>query len=164
LSVNVAARQLDNVGFAGEVAEILAASQLSPGNLCLELTETTLLEADRRVTQSLFALKDLGVRLAIDDFGTGYSSLTYLRRFPIDTIKIDRSFVKGVDTHPSDAEIVRAVIGLGQALGFTTIAEGVEHESQAVALRALGCDQAQGFYFGRAFNPAEFADRLIAAS
>ena len=157
VAVNVSARQLDTVDFASSVRSALARAALAPAQLCLEITETTLLEADRRVVEALFALKDLGVRLALDDFGTGYSSLTYLKKFPIDAVKIDRSFVSGLETNANDAEIVRAVVGLGQALGLTIVAEGIENEHQETILRALGCDEAQGYFYSPALSDLAFA-------
>jgi diguanylate cyclase (GGDEF)-like protein/PAS domain S-box-containing protein len=156
IAVNVSARQLDTVDFASSVRSALARAALAPHQLCLEITETTLLEADRRVVEALFALKDLGVRLALDDFGTGYSSLTYLKKFPIDAVKIDRSFVSGLETNANDAEIVRAVVGLGQALGLTIVAEGIENEHQEAILRALGCDEAQGYFYSAALSDLAF--------
>ena len=94
-------------------------------------------------------LKDFGVRIAMDDFGTGYSSLSYLRRFPFDKIKIDQSFIRGLEQNPDDAAIVRATLGLGRSLGLATTAEGVETHAQATRLRALGCQEVQGFLYGR---------------
>jgi diguanylate cyclase (GGDEF)-like protein/PAS domain S-box-containing protein len=157
IAVNVSARQLDTANFASSVRSALVRVALAPPQLCLEITESTLLEADRRVVEALFALKDLGVRLALDDFGTGYSSLTYLKKFPIDVVKIDRSFISGLETNANDAEIVRAVVGLGQALGLTIVAEGIENEHQEAILRALGCDDAQGYFYSPALSDLAFA-------
>ena len=130
ISVNVAARQLSSTAFVDQVEMALLAAGLAPSRLCLELTEGTLFEAGRSTVNTLEELKALGVSLAIDDFGTGFSSLTYLKRFPLDYLKIDRSFVDGLGTDPGDTAIVRAVIGLGRALGLVTVAEGVETEGQ----------------------------------
>jgi EAL domain-containing protein (putative c-di-GMP-specific phosphodiesterase class I) len=105
-------------------------------------------------------LKALGVRLAIDDFGTGYSSLGYLKHFPVDVVKIDRSFVMGLDTNPVDSAIAAAVIGLAKALGMTTVAEGVETEAQLIHLEALGCQVMQGYYFSRPLPDSTF-DELV---
>jgi EAL domain-containing protein (putative c-di-GMP-specific phosphodiesterase class I) len=115
--------------------------------LCLELTESVLLEDVDRHMRTLLDLRALGVRLAIDDFGTGFSSLTYLKRFPVDAVKIDRSFVAGLGTDASDTAIVRSVIDLAHALSLKVVAEGVEQPEQLEALRSLGCDFAQGYLF-----------------
>ena len=112
--------------------------------------------------RTLDRLKDAGPRLGIDDFGTGYSSLTYLRRFPVDFVKIDRSFVGGLGADREDTAIVTAVIGLGKALGLSTVAEGVETAGQLALLRDLGCDLAQGYYFARPQSP-EGIDALLAS-
>ncbi|MDQ6838560.1 MAG: bifunctional diguanylate cyclase/phosphodiesterase, partial [Actinomycetota bacterium] len=154
VSVNLSARQLSSSGVVDRVAATLRGHSLRPGQLCLELTESVLIDAGASTRRSIDGLKALGVTLAIDDFGTGWSSLAYLRRFPIDTIKIDRSFVGGLGVDNDDTEVVRAVIGLGHALHLTTVAEGVETPRQAGLLRKLGCDHAQGFLYGRA-QPAD---------
>jgi CheY-like chemotaxis protein len=128
---------------------------LEPGLLCLEITESVLMEdvgASRNVLQSL---KELGVRLGIDDFGTGYSSLLYLRRFPVDFLKVDRSFVSGLGQNSEDGAIVAGVLGLANALGVEAIAEGVEQPEQADKLAALGCELAQGFLWSKPLPPAE---------
>jgi EAL domain-containing protein (putative c-di-GMP-specific phosphodiesterase class I) len=117
--------------------------------LCLELTESGLITATEDTIERLRQLKNLGVSLAIDDFGTGYSSLTYLKRFPIDVIKTDRSFVNEMCTNADDAAIVTAVVGLGHSLGLRSVAEGVETPEQLALLTQLGCDLAQGYYFSR---------------
>jgi EAL domain-containing protein (putative c-di-GMP-specific phosphodiesterase class I) len=158
--VNVSARQLAAGSFARDVEGYLAAAGLVASSLCLELTESTLLEAGRQTAQTIDDLKALGVLLALDDFGTGYSSLTYLKRFPLDYLKIDRSFVDGLGSDPADTAIVRAVVALSQALGLHTVAEGVETEAQLMALRALGCDMAQGYYFSRAVPDQDFVALL----
>ncbi|WP_232240667.1 EAL domain-containing protein, partial [Kutzneria sp. 744] len=148
-AVNLSARQATRPDLAATIEHALAESGLEPSGLTLELTETVLMEADAATLRQLERIRELGVGLGIDDFGTGYSSLTYLKRLPVSFVKIDRSFVAGLVTDPSDREIVTAVIRLGQALGLTTIAEGVEEPAQFEMLRALGCDQAQGYLLGR---------------
>ena len=147
VSVNLSARQLAQPGLAERLAEVLERSGLDPGNLCLEITESVMMEDAEAVISVVERVRALGVRLSIDDFGTGYSSLGYLKRFPVDAVKIDRSFVDGLGVDPGDAAIVTAVIGLAHALGLQVVAEGVETEHQLTELVALGCDEAQGYYF-----------------
>jgi diguanylate cyclase (GGDEF)-like protein/PAS domain S-box-containing protein len=148
-AVNLSARQATQPDLVETVAGALSEAGLEPSALALELTETVLMEADTATLRQLEELREMGVGLGIDDFGTGYSSLSYIKRLPVSIIKVDRSFVAGLVTDPSDREIVTAVIRLGQALGLTTIAEGVEDIAQFTLLRELGCDQAQGFLLGR---------------
>ncbi|HYH49212.1 MAG TPA: GGDEF domain-containing phosphodiesterase, partial [Acidimicrobiia bacterium] len=160
VSINLSGRQLKAPGFAFEVGKAIDRSGADPALLCFEVTENTLLDAGGASLETLYGLKDLGVRLAIDDFGTGHSSLTWLRRLPADFLKVDRAFVAGVGSHPGDTAIVRAVLDLGRALGLTTVAEGVETAEQMAALRDLGCDWAQGYHLGRP-GPAETVTTLI---
>ncbi|MGH8977747.1 MAG: putative bifunctional diguanylate cyclase/phosphodiesterase, partial [Acidimicrobiia bacterium] len=147
VSVNLSARQLAQPGLAERLAEVLERSGLAPEDLCLEITESVMMEDADAVISVVERVRALGVRLSIDDFGTGYSSLGYLKRFPVDAVKIDRSFVAGLGTDPGDAAIVSAVVGLAHALGLQVVAEGVETEQQLVEVIALGCDEAQGYYF-----------------
>ena len=148
VSVNVSVRQLLAHDYVEAVAQTLAAYGLAPQNLHLELTETIL--ADRQLaTGPLLRLRDLGVRVSIDDFGTGYSSLSYLRDLPIDCLKIDRSFVQGLGTDRRDSALVGAVVTMALELGLDVVAEGVETLEQFAQLERLGCQQAQGFLFGR---------------
>jgi len=147
VSVNVSARQFEGSDLIEVVSQALALSGLTPSQLVLEITEGTLMEPAS--IDALRELHDLGVQVAIDDFGTGYSSLYYLKRFPVDIVKIDRSFVDGLGHDPDDEAIVSAVLGLGHALGLLVVAEGVENETQMQALSALGCDSAQGFLISR---------------
>ena len=149
VSVNVSARQIATRAFPGVVERTLERHGVDPGSMTLELTETTLIEAGHAAFDAVEELHELGVRLAIDDFGTGYSSLAYLKRFPVDVVKIDRSFVDGLGEQQHDTEIVRAVLALGQSLGLITVAEGVETPDQLALLRQLGCDSAQGFLLSR---------------
>lgn len=153
VSVNVSARQFEGSDLIDIVRQSLALSGLIPSQLVLEITEGTLMEPAS--IEALRALHDLGVQVAIDDFGTGYSSLYYLKRFPVDIVKIDRSFVDGLGSDPDDEAIVSAVLGLGHALGLLVVAEGVESELQMQALKALGCDRAQGFLISRALSASE---------
>jgi diguanylate cyclase (GGDEF)-like protein/PAS domain S-box-containing protein len=149
VAVNVSARQLAASGFVRTVSDTLATYSLRPDNLCLELTETSLIDIGPDTLVRLHDLKAMGVRLALDDFGTGWSSLNHLRRFPIDTVKIDQSFVAGLGQNASDTELVKAVVDLGHALDLTTTAEGVETTAQDDLLRTMGCTQGQGFLYGR---------------
>ena len=153
MSVNVSARQLRSAGLVAEVEAALARSGLRPERLILEITETATLgtgEAQTRETVAILAaLKQMGVQIALDDFGTGFSPLSHLRRFPVDLLKIDRSFVAGMATSPSDRAIVRGVVDLAHALGVRVVAEGVEEPDQLEALGEIGCDLGQGFLWAR---------------
>src|SRR6202008_4656278 len=132
------------------VMDALKQSSLSPRRLELEITETLLLEKSSQVLATLHALRTLGVRISMDDFGTGYSSLSYLRSFPFDKIKIDQSFVRGLAGNRDAQAIVRSIVSLGQGLGVTITAEGVETEDELGRLRGEGCHEGQGFLFSRA--------------
>ena len=158
VEVNLSARQIDHPDVVGTVERALEHSGIAPEHLTLEITESALMEDPRWTLRVLRGLKDLGVALAIDDFGTGYSSLSYLQRFPLDVLKIDRSFVAGLGSEPGGSEIVGAVVGLAHALGLEVVAEGVETEAQLAELRDLGCDFAQGYLFSRPAPPAEVAE------
>jgi diguanylate cyclase (GGDEF)-like protein/PAS domain S-box-containing protein len=162
VAVNLSARQLGDPGLVDVVAATLAETGLSPERLCLEVTESALARDPDAAAAVLSSLKGLGVRLAIDDFGTGYATLDYVRRFSMaDELKIDRSFVAGLgDLHSSDAAIVSAAIVLADALGFETVAEGVETPEQLAVLRRLGCASAQGWYFGRPVEPEGLREAL----
>ncbi|HEV2906929.1 MAG TPA: EAL domain-containing protein [Actinomycetota bacterium] len=155
VAVNLSARQLAQPDVADMVAEALESTGTDPSQVWLEITESVLTGDTEATVGALRALKALGVRLSVDDFGTGYSSLLYLKRFPVDTLKVDRSFVAGLGTHPDDTAIVAGVVGLAQTLGLTAVAEGVETEEQRAALLALGCDLAQGYLFGHPEPPEE---------
>jgi EAL domain-containing protein (putative c-di-GMP-specific phosphodiesterase class I) len=155
VAVNLSPVQFRSPTLAQSVFSALAASQLEPGRLELEITETALLQDNETVLEKLHQLKSYGVQIAMDDFGTGYSSLSYLRSFPFDKIKIDQSFVSGLGRCEDSLAIVRAAIGLGKNLGMTTTAEGVETEEQLSALRQECCDEAQGFLFSPAVRLEE---------
>ena len=155
MSVNVSARQLNHPDFLSHVRHALDASGLEPGLLTLELTESTLLSSDERVNRTLETLKEGGVVIALDDFGTGYASLSYLRQFPIDVVKIDRSFTANADSKSGDLVLLKGIIDLGHALELNLVAEGIETPEQHTIVRRLGCQQAQGFYFGRPSHPAQ---------
>jgi EAL domain-containing protein (putative c-di-GMP-specific phosphodiesterase class I) len=148
IGINLSARQLQDPDLIALVSHVLADSGLDPRSLKFEITESVVMQDAPSTLATLHTLRELGIRLAIDDFGTGYSSLGYLKRFPIDTLKIDRSFVEGIVTDPEDAAIVQAVISVAKSLGLSVTAEGIENEAQLRRLQELGCDRGQGFYFG----------------
>ncbi len=158
LSVNVGTRQLVDPAFAEIVVDALAESGIDADSLWLEITETALLSDVKSATVALRELRSLGLHLSVDDFGTGYSSLTYLKRFPIEAIKIDKSFVAGLGIESDDTTIVEAVVRLGQSLGLSVVAEGLESPLQLSRLRDLGCDRGQGYLFGRP-RPASLIER-----
>jgi EAL domain-containing protein (putative c-di-GMP-specific phosphodiesterase class I) len=160
MAVNLSGHQLDHPGFLTEVVAALDASGADASMLCFDITENALYGATGAALRSLEALKERGARLAIDDFGTGDSSLTWLRRLPADLLKVDRSFVAGLGIDLGATAIVRAVVSLGQALGLTTVAEGVETDEQLTALRDMGCDWAQGFLFARPARAGTITDLL----
>jgi diguanylate cyclase (GGDEF)-like protein len=159
-AVNVSGRQVATHTVTDSVLAATTAHGIAPTSLTIEMTERVLIEAADQTLDDLQRLTAHGVRLAIDDFGTGYSSLTYLNRFPVDTVKIDRSFIAGLGQRDRDTAIVEAITGLARTLDLTAIAEGVETAEQLVALRALGCTKAQGFHLGRPM-PAEAFTRLL---
>lgn len=147
ITVNVSTHQLSRREFIDTVAEALSANGLQPGQLEIELTESTLMANVEAHSSTLSALRDLGVRVSVDDFGTGYSSLSYLKRLPLDTVKIDRSFVRDIHNDPHDAAIVRAIRSLAQALELEVIAEGIENDEQLAFLRQQHCELGQGYLF-----------------
>ncbi|MGD0379156.1 MAG: EAL domain-containing protein [Acidimicrobiales bacterium] len=149
LSVNVSPLQLADPGFVNQVARALKASGINPDRLWLEITESSLMRDADDAVSVLHRLRHLGLHFEIDDFGTGYSSLSYLKRFPVETLKIDQSFVDELDHRAENAAIVRAIIGLGESLGLSVVAEGVEHPAQAATLQTLGCYLAQGYLYGK---------------
>jgi diguanylate cyclase (GGDEF)-like protein len=162
VGVNLSARNLLDVHLPDTVGELLAKWEVSPSLLELEITESTILADPIRAMHVLSRLSDMGVRLAIDDFGTGYSSLAYLKRLPVDELKIDKSFVQGMEEDENDAVIVRSTIDLGRNLGLRVVAEGVETAEAWRRLAALGCDIAQGYYLSRPIPAAELAAWLRA--
>ena len=156
IAVNLSARTLEHDDVVNALSEALERTGISPQQLTLEITETTLLSGTGTANRNLARMRDKGVKLSIDDFGTGYSSLSHLQRTDIDVLKIDRSFVSLMDVDASSATIVSSIIAMGHALGMTLIAEGVERPSQAALLREQGCDAAQGWLFGRPLVASEF--------
>jgi diguanylate cyclase (GGDEF)-like protein len=161
VAINLSARQLTQPDLADRVAAVIAETGVQPSSLCFEITESVLMDEAEVVLEVIARVRALGVQFSIDDFGTGYSSLGYLKRFPVDSVKIDRSFVSGLGSDPGDAAIVSAVIGLAHALGLRVTAEGVETEEQLMALIALECDEAQGYFFSPP-QPAPDLRSLIA--
>ena len=148
VSVNVSARQFDS-DLAGILREVLDSTGADPTTVCLEVTESSVMRDPEFAVATLRAFKAMGFKVSIDDFGTGYSSLAYLRRFPLDELKVDKSFVDGLGRDPEATAIVAAVMGMAHALDLTVVAEGVETDVQLLALRGLGCDEAQGYYYAR---------------
>jgi diguanylate cyclase (GGDEF)-like protein/PAS domain S-box-containing protein len=149
MSVNISAKQFSQADLSQKLRTLLSQSKIIPGTLELEITESVIMERGEAATDKLEEFKALGLKLFIDDFGTGYSSLSYLHRFPIDMLKIDRSFISEIDATGGHVEIVRAIVGLGLNLGMGLIAEGVETEAQLAVIRTLGCQLAQGYYFSK---------------
>ena len=156
LSVNLSGHQLREGDFSAAVEAVLEETGLPPALLQIELTESGVITQDAATVSQLQRLKGLGVSIAIDDFGTGYSALGYLRRFPVDVIKIDRSFVAAISASPDDADFVSAVIAMARRLKLTVVAEGVETKEQLSFLKANACDLAQGFLFSKPLPPEEF--------
>jgi EAL domain-containing protein (putative c-di-GMP-specific phosphodiesterase class I) len=162
IAVNLSPAQFRTSNLLSIVMDTLKQSGLSPRRLELEITETLLLEKSSQVLASLHALRALGVRISMDDFGTGYSSLSYLRSFPFDKIKVDQSFVRGLDSNRDAQAIIRSIASLGKGLGVTITAEGVETEAELSCLRAEGCHEGQGFLFSRARPNVEIVELLKA--
>lgn len=156
MAVNISPVQFARPDFLEKVTNILKQTQLSAHNLELEITEGVIIYNEQETLQALKSLKELGVKLAIDDFGTGYSSLSYLKKFNIDKLKIDQSFIRDLQSDEADQSIVKTIIELGRNLQLTLIAEGVEELEQQVVLQAMGCDEIQGYYFSRPLPEQEF--------
>ena len=161
MSVNVSARQVERPEFVDEVRAAVEATGIAAGRVTLEFTESVIMTDTDRTLATLAGLKQIGVRLAIDDFGTGYSSLSYLRRFPIDELKIDRSFIAGLSTDASQRAMVRSVVELSETLGLETVAEGVEDDAQLASLRTLRAALGQGFLFSQPLNAADIAGAMV---
>jgi diguanylate cyclase (GGDEF)-like protein/PAS domain S-box-containing protein len=162
ISINVTARHLADAGFAQAVIDDLARHGLPTGALQVEVTERVLMEASNSAMSALKVLRDAGVKVGLDDFGTGYSSLSYLRLFPLDFVKIDRSFIHELAIGATERAIVASIIDLSHALGMAVVAEGVETQAQADRLAMLGCDRAQGFHFAAPGPPQAVEDRVLA--
>ena len=160
MAVNLSPRQFKDPNLLNDIAEVLAQTHMDPELLELEITENMVMNNLDQAVERLNAIKNLGVRLAIDDFGTGYSSLSQLRRFPIDTLKVDRSFIRDIPTNLEDKAITEAIIAMGRTLGVTIVAEGVETAEQQTFLTSRECDEMQGFLFSKPTHPDQFS-RLL---
>jgi diguanylate cyclase (GGDEF)-like protein/PAS domain S-box-containing protein len=160
IAVNLSPRQFADADLLADIATVLKETGLAPELLELEITESMVMHNTERAVKLLTAIKQLGVRLAIDDFGTGYSSLAQLKRFPIDTLKVDRSFIREIPNDSEDRAITEAIIAMGKSLSLSIVAEGVETEQQQAFLREHACDQMQGFYFSKPVPPEHFAELL----
>jgi EAL domain-containing protein (putative c-di-GMP-specific phosphodiesterase class I) len=161
LSVNLSARQFSDSALVDDVRSIIQTTGIEPALLCLEITESVMMEDEEAAVETLRRLKKLGIRLAVDDFGVGHSSLGALRRFPVDQLKIDRSFVDGLIDDASDSVIVSGVIGIAHALKLAVVAEGVETNEQRIQLVELGCEYAQGYFFSRPLPASEIEGRIF---
>jgi EAL domain-containing protein (putative c-di-GMP-specific phosphodiesterase class I) len=162
IAVNVSPRQFRQARFVSTIRQVLEESGLNPSCLELEITESCLVHDTANFIKTLHELKSLGVKLAIDDFGTGYSSLAYLKDFPVDSLKIDQTFVSRLETEPNNIGILRAIVALGHSLGMQVIAEGVETAYQQAFLQGIGCDKMQGYFFSKPVHIEDFKARLPA--
>ena len=160
IAVNVSARQLDSDDFIDAVARALLDTNLEPKALTLEITETALMRNAEETADRLRAIKDLGVRIAIDDFGTGYSSLSHLQRFPVDALKIDRSFLGQLAENPEGETLLRTLVQLGKALSIETLAEGIERAGDLALLQEENCDSGQGYLFARPLDVGDAEEFL----
>jgi EAL domain-containing protein (putative c-di-GMP-specific phosphodiesterase class I) len=160
MSVNLSARQFQSATLAEDIEKIVQQAGLDPNTLKLEITESVVMKDAETAIATLRALKAIGFRLAIDDFGTGYSSLAYLKRFPVDTLKIDRSFVDGLGSDTQDTAIVRSVVALAKSLDLSITAEGIETPTQLAHLTDLGCDRGQGYLFSKPVPNSECEELL----
>lgn len=160
VTINISGKQLEHPEFIGDLAEVIRKVRIDPGKIILEITESTMMEDTETILRLLHRIKSLGIRLAIDDFGTGYSSLSYLQQFPIDILKIDRSFVTGIEVSPQKNAVARTIINLSDTLQLATVAEGIENNHQAEILRELGCEFGQGYFFSRPMEIGQFDELL----
>jgi diguanylate cyclase (GGDEF)-like protein/PAS domain S-box-containing protein len=160
IAINMSARQFRQEELAERIADVFVSTGADPSLVILELTESMVMHDVDSTLVALRALKKLGVSLSLDDFGTGYSSLSYLRRFPIDELKIDRSFINDIHTNPDDAAIAGAIVAMARSLSLSVVAEGVENKEQAALLTTLGCNQVQGYYYARPLTVNAFVSRM----
>jgi len=164
IAVNLSVRQFRQPGLVEDITRILQEVGLGPEHLELEITESIAMDNVEATVEKLEVLKRMGLQLSIDDFGTGYSSLSYLKRFAIDKLKIDQSFVRDIATDPNDAAIAASTIALAHKMGLKVIAEGVETREQVAFLHEQGCDEVQGYYYGRPMTATDFEKMLSTAS
>jgi len=164
LAVNVSAKQLARPSFVTRLRELLEETGVNPALVELEITESVIIAGGGEAQDALHQIAKLGVGIAIDDFGTGYSGLAYLKRFPIDTVKIDQSFIRDLTVDPEDAAIVTAIVAMARSLDVDVVAEGVETEEQVDELKRLGCRRAQGYLLARPMSAAAVAQRLASAA
>jgi EAL domain-containing protein (putative c-di-GMP-specific phosphodiesterase class I) len=167
MSVNLSPRQFLDPDLANGIGQVLQTTGLEPCALELEITESSVMDRSETSLAVLHRLRALGVRVVLDDFGTGYSSLAYLRQLPLDTIKVDRSFVTDLDVRDPNVGIIRAVVSLAHGLGITVVAEGIETDEQAHRLRELGCDMGQGFAWAHPADPlrvGQFMSRRLGSA
>ena len=163
IAVNVSPVQFRSPGFAGRVLEILRETGMEPGGLELEITESLLLDSTESSVNALRTLRTAGLRIALDDFGTGYSSLTYLQKYPVDKIKIDRSFIQNLGSDAASDALVQAIVDLARAMNVDVTAEGVETAEQRDFLKAIGCNELQGFLLSRP-KPESEIDEIVGAA
>lgn len=161
MSINISAIQYKKENFVDTIVELLNKYRVKPSEIELEITETVLIDDFKTVFEKLKVLKDYGIRISLDDFGTGFSSLSYLKKLPIDTLKIDKSFIDTVMTDSATRVITESIINMVKSLGFESIAEGVEEEQQYHYLHSIGCDVIQGYLFSRPLLPAEFEECFL---
>jgi EAL domain-containing protein (putative c-di-GMP-specific phosphodiesterase class I) len=160
MAVNLSPRQFADPKLLEDIANVLRDTGISPNLLELELTESMVMGNVDRAIKVLTAISQMGVRLALDDFGTGYSSLAQIKRFPIDTLKVDRSFIRDLMENPEGRAITQAIIAMAKTLSMTVVAEGVETQQQETFLREHACDESQGFHFSKPTTPDRFAELL----
>src|SRR4030043_185053 len=160
MAVNLSLRQLMDEFLIEDIKKALNDCGMAPNLLELEITESMVMHNPGRMIATLAKIKKMGVRLAIDDFGTGYSSLAQIKHFPIDTLKVDRSFIRNIPNDAEDKAITEAIIAMGKTLSLTVVAEGVETQEQEAFLREHACDEMQGYYFSKPIAPGQFAELL----
>jgi EAL domain-containing protein (putative c-di-GMP-specific phosphodiesterase class I) len=164
MSVNLSAQQFRHPELVAEVSAILSETGTDPRDLALEITKSAMMKKEPNAVGILRALKDLGLTLVMDDFGTGYSSITYLKSFPVDVLKVDKSMVEGIDKNPENRAVVSATLGLAHALGLEVVAEGVETAGELDELRSMSCDVAQGYYWQRPCSSEKTTELLAVGS